>query len=77
MTIDSERAAATSCARAFREAPERYHGRSAHRDVDVELRDRTPPRTNEGEVTTPMFGSAGSGGAEFEPIPEEDEEPEV
>ena len=31
-----------------------------------------PPRTTRGFFTAPKFGSAGSGGAEFEPGPERD-----
>lgn len=31
-----------------------------------------PPRTTTGKWTSPKFGSAGSGGAEFEPGPERD-----
>jgi len=31
-----------------------------------------PPRTTSGKFTAPKFGSAGSGGAEFEPGPERD-----
>jgi len=31
-----------------------------------------PPRTTEGGITAPKFGSAGSGGAELEPGPERD-----
>jgi len=31
-----------------------------------------PPRTTSGGFTSPKFGSAGSGGAEFEPGPERD-----
>ena len=31
-----------------------------------------PPRTTTGKFTAPKFGSAGSGGAEFEPGPERD-----
>jgi hypothetical protein len=31
-----------------------------------------PPRTTKGWFTAPKFGSAGSGGAEFEPGPERD-----
>jgi hypothetical protein len=31
-----------------------------------------PPRTTKGNFTSPKFGSAGSGGAEFEPGPERD-----
>ena len=31
-----------------------------------------PPRTSSGNLSAPKFGSAGSGGAEFEPGPERD-----
>jgi hypothetical protein len=31
-----------------------------------------PPRTTAGGITSPKFGSAGSGGAELEPGPERD-----
>lgn len=31
-----------------------------------------PPRTTTGKWTSPKFGSAGSGGAELEPGPEDD-----
>ncbi|MEJ7812180.1 MAG: hypothetical protein WKG32_17335 [Gemmatimonadaceae bacterium] len=31
---------------------------------------KNPPRTTTGKVTSPKFGSAGSGGAELEPGPE-------
>lgn len=31
-----------------------------------------PPHTTRGKFTAPKFGSAGSGGAEFEPGPERD-----
>lgn len=34
--------------------------------------DQNPPRTTRGGITSPKFGSAGSGGAEFEPGPERD-----
>ena len=30
-----------------------------------------PPHTTTGSITAPKFGSAGSGGAEYEPIPEQ------
>jgi hypothetical protein len=41
---------------------------------ETELRDRgpddvNPPRTTTGHITSPKFGSAGSGGAELEPGP--------
>ncbi len=83
MTIDSERAAArephgdhfhyfcsTDCARAYRTSPTRD---TASESISEELRDRTPPRTEEDGIVSPMFGSAGSGGAEYEPVPEEDD----
>ncbi len=86
MSIDSDQAAArerhgdhfhyfcsTDCAAAFRKSPSRY---TVGETVSEELRQRTPPRTEEGGVVTPMFGSAGSGGAEYEPLPEEDDESE-
>lgn len=31
-----------------------------------------PPRTTNGKLTAPKFGSAGGGGAELEPGPEKD-----
>lgn len=31
-----------------------------------------PPHTSTGKITSPKFGSAGSGGAELEPGPERD-----
>ena len=34
--------------------------------------EENPPRTTRGNFTAPKFGSAGSGGAEFEPGPEKD-----
>lgn len=34
--------------------------------------DSNPPRTTTDGLTAPKFGSAGSGGAEFEPGPEKD-----
>jgi hypothetical protein len=36
------------------------------------LNEENPPRTTRGNFTAPKFGSAGSGGAEFEPGPERD-----
>jgi len=34
--------------------------------------DANPPRTTDGDLTAPKFGSAGSGGAELETGPERD-----
>jgi YHS domain-containing protein len=39
-------------------------------EEEVELEKHEPPRTTIGKITSPKFGSAGSGGAEYEPIPE-------
>ena len=46
----------------------------AHTPVAEPEIDRTvnPPRTTTGKMTSPKFGSAGSGGAELEPGPERD-----
>ena len=41
-------------------------------EPDVEIEEPNPPRTTRGNFTAPKFGSAGSGGAEFEPGPERD-----
>jgi hypothetical protein len=39
-------------------------------DVEDSREEPNPPRTTRGNFTAPKFGSAGSGGAEFEPGPE-------
>ena len=40
---------------------------------DLDSRNQpNPPRTTTGKMTSPKFGSAGSGGAELEPGPERD-----
>lgn len=38
----------------------------------LEERNVNPPRTTTAKITSPKFGSAGSGGAELEPGPERD-----
>lgn len=47
-----------------------------HADERANERDRdlgtNPPRTTTGTMTAPKFGSATSGGGEFEPGPEQD-----
>lgn len=47
-----------------------------HADERASERDRdlgtNPPRTTTGKMTAPKFGSATSGGGEFEPGPEQD-----
>jgi len=45
------------------EAEGAAHTPDANRNRD------NPPRTTDGDVTTPKFGSAGSGGADLEPDP--------
>lgn len=69
MTIDSETAAgrtvyegqeyffcSTQCKRQFDQNPAKYH---------------EPRFTKKGPVVAPKFGSAGSGGLEYEPLPDE------
>jgi hypothetical protein len=51
------------------EAEGSAHTPNPARSVD---RDVNPPRTTTGGITSPKFGSAGSGGAELEPGPERD-----
>jgi hypothetical protein len=41
-------------------------------DTEESSDEPNPPRTTRGFFTAPKFGSAGSGGAEFEPGPERD-----
>jgi YHS domain-containing protein len=59
-----------ACARAFRQAPDRYASAQAEAEAE-DMRRRTPPHMKRGGIVTPMFGSAGSGGAEYEPVPED------
>jgi YHS domain-containing protein len=60
-----------ACRRAFEADPARYAGSSAGAaGKDFEAERHEPPRTTSGRFTAPKFGSAGSGGAEFEPAPE-------
>lgn len=55
---------------------ERHHDDELHADERAEERGRdwrsNPPRTTTGKMTAPKFGSATSGGGEFEPGPEQD-----
>jgi hypothetical protein len=41
------------------------------KNANPSIRPPNPPRTTTGKLTSPKFGSAGSGGAELEPGPEE------
>ncbi len=51
-----------NCATQFRAEPDRFAGAGPER--------HEPPFTKEGGITAPKFGAAGSGGAEYEPLPE-------
>jgi hypothetical protein len=51
------------------EAEGSAHTPDAERSPDGSV---NPPRTTTGKITSPKFGSAGSGGAELEPGPERD-----
>jgi YHS domain-containing protein len=57
-----------SCRQRFDENPTGYGvaGRTSE-----ELERHEPPRTTLGPITSPKFGSAGSGGAELERLPEQ------
>jgi Cu+-exporting ATPase len=82
MTIESETAAAQStyegstfyfcsagCKRQFDARPEEY-ARNAVADRPHALEQHEPPYTESGGIVSPKFGSAGSGGAEYERLPE-------
>jgi len=61
----------TNCREQFTREPARYTA-STH---DAErLEQHEPPRTTTGGFTAPKFGSAGSGGLEFERLPEAHDE---
>ena len=62
------------CREAFEADPERYVGAagvagSAH-DPAGQLEQHEPPYTTWGFLTSPKFGAAGSGGLEYERLPE-------
>lgn len=84
MTIDSDKAAAqsqyqgrtfyfcsTQCKRQFDATPDRFAGNASAFADRVETLERHEPRfTKAGGMVAPKFGSAGSGGAEYERLPE-------
>lgn len=85
MAVDSETAAATltdeghsyyfcstACRDRFAADPAAF--RAAGRPTEMERHE--PPHTTTGSWTSPKFGSAGSGGLEFEPLPEAHDEEE-
>lgn len=58
-----------NCRQRFDENPTQYG--AARRAVGTEMEQHEPPHTTSRGVTSPKFGSAGSGGAEFEQLPEQ------
>ncbi len=82
MTVDTEKAPAllahgshthyfcsADCRRRFEADPAQYGDEHAAHDRFVPER-HEPPHTTTGRFTVPKFGSAGSGGLEYEPLPE-------
>ena len=59
----------TTCRDRFEGNPGQYLGHARNESGD-EMERHEPPHTTSGGLTAPKFGSAGSGGAEYEPVPE-------
>lgn len=57
------------CRQRFDANPTTYT--AAGRPANGEMERHEPPHTTTGKITAPKFGSAGSGGAEYEPVPEQ------
>jgi YHS domain-containing protein len=88
MTVDSKTAAAESvqgnehfyfcslsCRDRFEANPTQFTSASRSRaSGEVEMERHEPPRTTVDGITSPKFGAAGSGGAEYESIPEHHKE---
>ena len=85
ITIDSESAkghldvrgrtyyfCSAECRQAFEAQPERYveGGARSAAEEGQRLEQHEPPHTTTGPLTSPKFGSAGSGGLEYELLPE-------
>ncbi len=64
----------TACRDRFAADPTRFLGSSRSGKDTEELEKHEPPRTTVGGITAPKFGSAGSGGAEYERVPEQHDE---
>jgi YHS domain-containing protein len=86
MTVDSRTAAAeatyagenfyfcsTACRDRFDANPSQFLSASRARGATDELERHEPPRTTKDGWTAPKFGSASSGGGEFDPAPEQHE----
>ena len=63
----------TACRDRFNENPDAFIGAS-RADAGSGLERHEPPNTTAGGITAPKFGSAGSGGAEYERLPERHDE---
>lgn len=67
-----------TCRRAFEAEPARYARPASESEpadsADVPLERHEPPFTKTGGWVAPKFGSAGSGGAEYERLPEAHDE---
>lgn len=59
------------CKQRFDENPSGYGAGARQASGGVEMERHEPPRTTKGGITAPKFGSAGSGGAEYESLPEQ------
>jgi P-type Cu+ transporter len=57
-----------ACQQQFEANPTRYLDGTVRADA-VLTEDAEPPHTKTGPIVAPKFGSAGSGGAEYEPPP--------
>ena len=88
MSVDPETAAGHSkfedrdyyfCSVACKEEFDRNPGKYRYDDASVSGAERDaddPPFTNTHGFVAPKFGAAGSGGAEYEPLPHERKHPE-
>ena len=63
------------CRDQFESNPARYISRGevavSRRTADSDVEKHEPPYTKSGGIVAPKFGAAGSGGLEYEPIPEQ------
>ena len=63
-----------SCRQRFAENPGGYIAGARQGTGGGGVERHEPPHTTKGGITSPKFGSAGSGGAEFELLPEQHED---
>jgi YHS domain-containing protein len=64
----------SECRKSFSADPAKFAG-AVRPEEPRDLERHEPPRTTTGPLTAPKFGSAGSGGAEYERLPEAHDEP--